>query len=120
MRWSIRQLFVATLIVVLLLVAYRLMAPTGYDYGPARFIVAVYIAQLTVVTVLAWKPAEKWRAGLVAYALFGAVYGAYLVSERAGPESALRVAGCGVIVGVVCGLTVASISSSRQKLADKE
>ena len=107
MRWNVRQLLAATFVVVLLLVAER------FFENKSLFVVALYLAQLSLVSISAWNANGKVKTSLVAYSLFGWVYVPFLL-EGSSPADNVEAFIAGVFIGIACGITAGMLLPSKR------
>ena len=105
MRWSVKDILVATTAVVLVLVARQMVADYG-PWGQQKFFLALYIALVVVAGVLAIFSVRELRGVFLAYSVFCTLYYVLCIRGVEQVETAFRLGLVGILLGVACAFGV--------------
>jgi hypothetical protein len=109
-RWNVKQLLLATFVVVLLLVAQE------WVENKALFALALYLAQLALVSISAWNAEGKMKRALVAYSLFGWAYLPFpLLLPGSSNKDIVESYFAGAVIGIACGITAGMLSPANRE-----
>jgi hypothetical protein len=109
MQWNVKQLLVATFVVVLLLVAKE------WIENKALYALALYLFQLTLVSISAWNADGKIKKLLIGYAVFGWAYFSFpLVLPGSSNSDIVESYIAGVVISFACGITAGMLLPSKR------